>query len=128
MCIKLLNIQNTIQHLWRALDGGMSYQCDFRGALNEDSRVHAKSMNVVLLVCTENGGYVDSCLLEAEALKTESKTFEGIITPFLKVACPELLIVDFGKSSLEKRLGLLKVVDKCCAYFAQGSAPYGLIV
>ena len=128
MRVKLLKIQHTIQHLWRTLDGSMSYQCDFRGALNEDSRVHAKSMNVVLLVGTENGGDVDSCLLEAEALKAESKAFESFITHFLKVACPELVIVDLGKSSLEKPLGLLEVVDKCCTYFPQGFAPYGRIV
>ena len=128
MRVKLLKIQNAIQHPWRTLDGGMSYQCEFRGALNEDSRVHAKSMNVVLLVCTENGGNVDSCLLEAEALEAEGKSFLSFVTRFLKVACPELVIVDLGKSWLEKPLGLLKVVDECCTYFPQGFGPYGRIV
>ena len=123
MRVKLLKIQNAIQHLWRTLDGGMSYQCEFRGALNEDSRVHAKSMNVVLLVCTENGGNVDSCLLEAEALEAEGKSFLSFVTRFLKVACPELVIVDLGKSWLEKPLGLLKVVDECCTYFPQRLRP-----
>ena len=90
--------------------------------------MHAKSMNVVLLVCTENGGDVDSCLLEAESMKAESKTFGSFITRILKVACPELVIVDLGKSWLKKPLGLLKVVDECCTYFPQGIGPYGRIV
>ena len=90
--------------------------------------MHAKSMNVVLLVCTENGGDVDSCLLEAEAPRAESKTFGSFITRILKVACPELAIADLGKNSLEKLPGLLEVVDKCCTYFPQGFARYSGLV
>ena len=101
----------------------MSHQCDLCGALNEDPRVYPKGMDVVLLICAENGGNVDSCLLEAEALEAEGKSFFSFVTRFPKVACPELVIVDLGKSWLEKPLGLLKVVDECCTYFAQSSAP-----
>ena len=92
----------------------MSHQCDLCGALNENPRVYPKGMDVVLLICAENGGNMDPSLQEAKALGIEREAFELFVTYFPNVAWRKLIKVDLSKTSLDELLGLLQVVDERC--------------
>ena len=89
----------------------MSHEHQLRGALNQDPRAYAKRMDVVLLICAENGGDMDPRLQKAVAFDVESGATELFVACLAEVAGKNLIIVDLGKRFLKKRGGLLKVVD-----------------